>query len=346
MGIKGSCASDFRFLKGVFMIYDELYAVGSLHSRHTIWVFSDLQQAHFEDAKRCLDICMNDYVRMGCPAGMIWYLGDSTEGADLSALEKMTELQENAFGSLNIPLCYATGNHDYDYQEYCYRHQIPNPRMPFWEMVRNHEGWMTTKDCEETWFSTEVGNYTVYFFCDHVAGDNSWCSTHNRIRYGAECYPYGDEHFAGIRRHMEACPSPYLITAAHCAFPGGNRETELLGKIQPLPLKTRLHLYGHSHIGEYTCPKNRIFSQIQWVDWQDIPQVDVASFENIRGAYCHSVFLQIYEDDSLGLFFRNHDEGRFVSAFFPAMHSCEREGCYEQRRKLSWTPWDGTPRPE
>ena len=349
------------------MIYDELYELGRRHARRTIWVFSDLQQALYENTKKCLDLCMEDYYRLGKPADMIWYLGDSTEGANLEALDKMTALQEKAFGALNIPLCYATGNHDYDYNEYCYRRKqeylhslpldsasavppeelvLPKPRMPFYEMVQSHPGWFTTKDCEETWFKVPVDNYMVYFFCDHVAHDNSWCSTHNRNRYGAEKYPYGDDHFAAIRRDMEKCEKPHIITAAHCAFPGGNRDTELLAKIQPLPLKTRLHLYGHSHIGEYTCPKERIFSQIQWVDWQDIPQVDVASFENIRGAYCHSVLLQIYEDDTLGLFFRNHDEGRFMSAFFPAGRSYEQPGCYENRMKLSWAPWDGVPKPE
>ncbi len=328
------------------MLYDDLYEFGKTRARHTIWVFSDLQQKLYENAKKCLDICMEDYDLLHQPAEMLWYLGDSTEGGNLDALYRMTELQADAFDSLGVPLCYATGNHDYDYNEYCYRAGSQEVKMPFYEMVQNHPGWYTTKDSEETWFRVPVGNYGVYFFCDHVAHDNSWCSTHNRVRWGEDRYPYGDAHFAAIRQEMEKESLPHIITAAHCAFPGGNRDTELLGKIQPLPLKTRLHLYGHSHIGEYVCPKERIFSQIQWVDWQDIPQVDVASFENIRGSYCHSVLLQIYEDDSLGLFFRNHDEHRFMSAFFPAAVSYEAEGNYAQRKKLSWAPWDGVPKPE
>ena len=327
-------------------ITNDLYKTASKHARHVIWVFSDLQQAKFDNTKRCLDICMEDYALLGKPAEMIWYLGDSTEGANLAELERMTKLQEDAFSSLRIPLCYATGNHDYDYAEHCHREGQPSWLMPFYEMVQNHEGWFTTRRSEDTWFRISLGNYAVYFFCDHIARDNSWCSTHNRVRWGAESYPYSDDHFAAIRSEMEKCQKPYIITAAHCAFPGGNRDTELLGKIQPLPLNTRLHLYGHSHIGEYTCPKERIFSQIQWIDWQDIPQVDVASFENIRGSYCRSVILHIYEDDSLGLFFRNHDAHTVVSAFFPSMRSSEIPGNYERRRILSWTPWDGTPKPE
>ena len=154
-------------------------------------------------------------------------------------------------------------------------------------------------------------------------------STHNRISFGKEYYPYGDDHFAGIRKEIVNHLGP-VITAGHCAFPGGNRDTYLTGKIQPLPLNVRLHLYGHSHIGEYSCPQERAFCQISWIDWQDIPQIDVASFENYRGSFCRSVFLQIYEDDSLGVFFRNHDAHTFVSAFFPAKESAENEGDFER----------------
>ena len=321
-------------------IYDELYRMGKKRAKHEIWVFSDLQQKLYDNAVRCLTTCMNDYEQLDRPAEMIWYLGDSTESSDLPELIRMTDLQEKAFGDLNIPLCYATGNHDYDYPEFCHRQGMNTYTMPFYEMVQRHPGWHTTGDTEETWFRVDVGNYAVWFFCDHVAKDNSWCSTHNGYRYGKENYPYTDAHFAEIRQKMNACDKPHIITAAHCAFPGGNRETLLLGKIQPLPLNVRLHLYGHSHIGEYTCPKERIFSQIQWVDWQDIPQVNVSSFENIRGSFCRSVFLQIYEDDSLGLFFRNHDAGHFVQAYFPKMTSAEIPGNYEKKDELSIGWWE------
>ena len=319
-------------------IYNELYQQCKTHAKHTVWVFSDLQQAKFDDAKRCLDLCMSDYASMGKPAEMIWYLGDSTEGADLRELERMTAIQEDAFVSLGIPVAYATGNHDYDYAEACMRKGQTAYRLPFYEMIRSHSGWYTTKDAEDTWFTVDLGDWKTYFFADHVAKDNRWCSTHNRVRWGEEFYPYTEEHFAAIRKDMESCAKP-IITAAHCAFPGGNRDTHLLSFVQPLPMTVRLHLYGHSHIGEYTCPKERIFSQIQWVDWQDIPQIDVASFENIRGTYCRSVLLQIYEDDTLGVFFRNHDKGEFVSAFFPAKTSTEVPGNYDRRKELSWTPW-------
>lgn len=324
------------------MIYDELYELGKKRAKHVIWIMSDLQQKKYDNAKKCLDICMEDYELLGRPAEMIWYLGDATESADLPEVERMAQMQEDMFGALDVPLCYATGNHDYDYAEYCHKRGISEYRIPFFERVQAHPGWHTAADTEHTWFKVGLDGWMFYFFCDHAAKDNSWCSTHNGIRFGVENYPYTEEHFASIRRDMEACDKS-IITAAHCAFPGGNRDTKFLGMIQPLPLNVRAHFYGHSHIGEYMCPRERIFSQIQWVDWQDIPQIDVASFENIRGTYCRSVILQLYEDNTMGVFFRVHDTHSFSSAFFPAKTSMEKPGDYERREILAKPTWMVTP---
>ena len=74
-------------------VFGELYELGKKHAKHTVWVFSDLQQAKFENAKRCLDLCMEDYLGLGSPAEMLWYLGDSTEGANYEELLRMTKLQ-------------------------------------------------------------------------------------------------------------------------------------------------------------------------------------------------------------------------------------------------------------
>ncbi len=306
-------------------MYDELYEESKKHARQTAWVFSDLQQNLFENAKRCFDICMEDYDRLGRPAETMWYLGDSVEGSDLDQLAKMTEMQVKGFESLGIPLCYVTGNHDYDVISQSRKEGKIEMKIPFYEAVRAHEGWHTTGNCEDLYFRVPFGNYEVFFLSDHVARDGSWLVTHNYFRWGKENYPYGLSDYQAVSREMENC-GKRVITAAHCAFPGGNRDTYLMSRMQPLPLNVRLHLYGHSHIGEYFWPKERVFSQINWIDWQDIPQVDVASFENIRGSYCHSVILHVYEDDSLGLFFRNHDAHRFESAYFPPRDTFEKPG--------------------
>ena len=311
-------------------IYNELYEAGLKRAKNVAWVLSDLQQPTFHQAKHCLDICMEDYAQMGNPADMIWYLGDATQWADPTELKKMVAIQEQAFSALNIPLCFTMGNHDMDFMNNAINEGKKGPFWhPFRDMVAAHPGWVTAPSVEDSWFSVPFGNYRVFFFQDHCAEDGRWMSIHNHIFFGKEHYPYGDDHFAAIREEIARHNGP-VITAGHYAFPGGNRDTYLLSKIQPLPLNVRLHLYGHSHIGEYSCPKERVFSQINWVNWQDIPQVDVASFENYRGTYCRSVFLQVYEDDSLGIFFRNHDAHTFMSAFFPSKETAEKAGDYEK----------------
>lgn len=312
-------------------MYQQLYDLCKQKAKHIVWVFSDLQQSNLENARQCIDICMEDYHLLGCPAEQIWCLGDAVQGTDLAQLYEMTKLQENAFASLGIPLYYATGNHDYDYASFSAKQRGAAIELPFYEMVRSHSGWFTTPDMDQPYFTGSIGNFKT-FFCDHISPDNSWLSTHNSIRYGHEVYPYGQAYWDGVRSEIAAA-GDHVITAAHCAFPGGNRETEILGKIQPLPRNVRLHLYGHAHIGEYSWPKQDVFRRISWIDWQDIPQIDVASFENIRGSFCRSIILHIYEDNSLGIFFRNHDAHCFTEAYFPAKDTLETDTHHAE------TPW-------
>ena len=49
-------------------IADELYSVCAKKAKQVIWVFSDLQQKLYENAEKCLNICMEDYRSLGCPA--------------------------------------------------------------------------------------------------------------------------------------------------------------------------------------------------------------------------------------------------------------------------------------
>ena len=85
-----------------------------------------------------------------------------------------------------------------------------------------------------------------------------------------------------------------------------------------MPKTERIHFYGHSHIGDWVWGKKDAWRRICWVDWHDVPQIDVSSFENIRGHHCRSVLLHIYADGNMGVFFRNHDLHCFTEAYFPA----------------------------
>ena len=74
-------------------MYQQLYDLCKQKAKHTAWVFSDLQQSNLENARQCIDICMEDYHRLGCPAEQIWCLGDAVQGTDLAQLHEMTKLQ-------------------------------------------------------------------------------------------------------------------------------------------------------------------------------------------------------------------------------------------------------------
>ena len=244
----------------------------------------------------------------------IWYLGDAVEGGEADRLIAMCRLQEEAFASLRIPLCYATGNHDYDYSR---AHRDQAPWMPFYEMVRDHPGWKTTASCEDFYFRTQIGKYPVYFLCDHISQTNKWCVTHSRVAWGKEKYPYADDAAQALRAQMAAETEP-MITCGHYGFSGCNRDHELMDHLLPLPQTERIHFYGHSHIGDWAWGKKDVWRRICWVDWHDVPQIDVSSFENIRGHHCRSVLFHIYADGNMGVFFRNHDLHCFTEAYFPA----------------------------
>ncbi|MBR4234604.1 MAG: hypothetical protein IKR85_00895 [Clostridia bacterium] len=309
-------------------MFDFLYGESLKHAVHRVWILSDLQQSLPENTRRCLAAGISDFELLGRPAEQIWYLGDAVEGSEPERLVDMCELQEKAFAALDIPLCYATGNHDYDYSR---SHRDKPAWIPFYDMVRDHPGWKTTADCEEFYFRTQIGKYPVYFLCDHIARDNSWSVTHSRVRWGEDVYPYTDTDAQRLRAEMLSETEP-MMTCGHYGFSGCNRDHALMDRLLPLPATERIHFYGHSHIGDWVWGKKDTWRRICWVDWHDVPQIDVSSFENIRGEHCRSVLLHIYGDGGMGVFFRDHDRHRFTEAYFPAREN-EQEGWNDMRLK-------------
>lgn len=296
-------------------MYNYIYQESLKRAKHKIWILSDLQQANPDYARECLHISMADYENLGQPADMIWYLGDSVEGNNRDHLLKMCDMQEKAFTKTGLPLCYTLGNHDFDYCR-SEEHKAQPVFLPFYEMVKAHEGWHTTSHYTEPCFKVPVGDFMVYFFSDHIAEDKSWVVTHGKVHGDAARYPH-KETFQKIRREMEKEKCP-VITASHYSYQGGNRASEHLSKLLPLPANMKIHFYGHAHIGDYDWAKENAYRRIACVDWHDIPQINVSSFEHIRGQACRSVFLHIYEDHSFGIFFRNHDAQAFSECYFPA----------------------------
>ena len=173
-------------------IYDLLYHGSLSRAQYKVWILSDLQQGNPENTRRCLETGIADFEMLHCPAEQIWYLGDAVEGADRDRLLAMCDLQEKAFAALGLPLCYATGNHDYDYSR---QHRGLPAWMPFYEMVRDHPGWKTAATCTDFFFRTEIGPYPVYFFCDHILHRRR-CAGAAQV-YGAG--KRGDHHLRPLR---------------------------------------------------------------------------------------------------------------------------------------------------
>lgn len=301
-------------------IYNELYRSLKPHVTHCVWVLSDLQQSDPVNARKCMETAMTDYHLLGAPADRVWYLGDSIESSDLDHLQQMAKMQQEAFLSLNVPFTYVLGNHDFEYMR-----RFSEPVSPFYDLVKATPGWHTTKNLTDLYFTEKLGDFTVFFLSDHAAKDGSWCTGNGRIFGDASAYPYTQKDADALRKKIAAVPGP-VITASHYAFPGGNRtfDAEIIGKLLPLPANVRLHLHGHAHIGDYKWAKQDAFRRIANVDWHDIPQVDVSSLENIRSRFCRSILLHVYDNNTFGIFFRDHDHHRFTEAYFPAAENYPR----------------------
>ena len=321
-------------------ILEEMYRISAQRAAHTVWILSDLQQKDADKMQSCLDTSMEDYTEhLGCPAEAIWYLGDAVEGSDRDHLFRMTDRQEKAFGDLGVPLYYAAGNHDFDYSQ-----RYPEEGCePFLDMVRSHPGWHTIATTEQYYFRADVGEYAVFFLSDHMAQDRSWCVTHGALRWGdRQKYPYTLADADALRDEIGTCGKK-VITCSHYAFPGGNRQSALMGKLMPLPGNVCVHFYGHAHIGDIYWAGRDACRRICWVDYHDIPQINVSSFENVRGEMCRSVLLHIYGNGQMGIFWRTHDDHRFCEAYFPAEKHCpqrmEETTAYIERMRLEHPDW-------
>lgn len=238
-------------------------------------------------------------------------------------------MQEKKFEELGVPICYCLGNHDLQYAtSNCVNDD--SVFLPFYDIVKRHKNWHTIENFSQPYFKVPLGRYMVYFLSDHIAEDKSWYSIHGRIFDENNKYPH-IETYKKIKSEISREQGP-VILAAHYSFLGGNRPSKLFDNLLPLPQNVKIHFYGHAHIGDYDWAKENAYRRISWVDWHDIPQINVSSFEHIRGDKCRSIFLHIYEDDSFGIFFRNHDDGIFTECYFPSKNNYQNG--YNLRKEI------------
>jgi len=277
----------------------EDFKIPSGEPKNRVWVISDLQQSEPEKARKSLYTALDDFGALDLKCDKIWYLGDSVEGSNMVHLDEMTKMQEEAFLNLGVPLCYVMGNHDMD--------PLPNGgRVPFYDMVRSHSEFRCVASSEEYYYFDKIGDFDVLFISDHFAEDFSWCTHHGRVYGDLEKYPYTDADFKALAEKVRASGKK-TITVSHYAYPGGNRESAFMAKFMPLPENILIHFYGHAHIGDRDWAGKDAERKISWVDYTNIPQLDIASLECGRGNAIRSAFFEIY-DEYFFVKFRNHEK--------------------------------------
>ncbi|MCC5788938.1 MAG: metallophosphoesterase [Opitutales bacterium] len=279
--------------------------------QHRVWVCSDLQQWDPEIAKTNLEIIFADFHSLKAPCEQVWNLGDSTDGRHLENQRRTITLQAEAFESLEIPIYYTFGNHDFDLLKKS--PEEGSAMVPAWEILKPRPAWHLPEKLDDFYFEGELGGFKIYFMGDHACPWGKWIVTHGKIHGDESQYPHSSAAYQSLRSEWAESSDPILI-AGHYSFPGGNRPSPLLQNCLPLPDPVKAVFYGHAHLGEERLLQENNFRKIAYANYQSIPQFDIAAMENRKGTFLRSALVEIYEDQSVGVFFRNHEHRRWEEA--------------------------------
>lgn len=277
------------------------------------WIISDLQQAIPANSRHCLSTAVEDFRCLAMHCDKICYLGDAVEGGHLGFLQDMSAMQMELLGSTGIPIRYVLGNHDFDYF-LKNRQQLDRLVLPFYENIAKNPSWRSIERCDSFYYVEEMGDFLAVFLSDHGAHDGSWWAIHGGLDGDLSSYPYSEGDFERLRQLIAATPKP-VLTFSHYSFAGGNRPSDFLAQLLPLPSNVKLHFYGHAHIGDKLWAGKDAHRKIACVDDHGIPQINVSSLENVRGNAIRSVFLETYRDKSFGIYFRNHSKREWDGSF-------------------------------
>lgn len=288
---------DDSFLNAVF------HEAGK-KTKKRFWLISDLQQGNPANAERYFSAAVSDLKSLDPALDGVCYLGDAAEGIDLQKLKTMTDMQLSLLDSLNVPVYYSMGNHELDYYNYCRREGLP-PSIPFYETVRQKKNWHLIADQEDFYFSVEMEDFIMLFFSDHASKDGSWVATHQFLPPETEPYPHTKEKWQAVRDEFAKTQKP-VFTFSHCAYPGGNRPSQFLEQLLPLPENFRAHFYGHAHIGDHYWAGEHLYRQIACVEHQQQLQFDISSLDHLRGTTVRSAIFDYYGNGEYAVFFRDH----------------------------------------
>ncbi len=293
--------------------FSELFETSGRHALYRFWIFSDLQQEDPELAERYFRTALRDFRSLPVKPDGICYLGDASQGCDRTGIDIMIRMQLNELEKLGIPVYYVMGNHEFDYYHHCLR-TGQKPCVPFFDAIRGNPQWHTVSSMEDFYFTAEFPEFTMLFFSDHAAEDGSWSAIHQKKQTAT---PHTAEKWREVRNRIGNTGKP-VFTFSHYAFPGGNRPSEHLAQILPLPDSFRAHFYGHAHIGDGVWAGKDLYRQISGTDDSPAVQFDVSSLDHLRGTTVRSAFFDYYGDGMFGVFFRDHLNGCWENIYLSA----------------------------
>lgn len=291
---------------------DELFTISTARKKYRFWLISDLQQRNPAFAERYFRFAMDDYKLLNAKPDGVCYLGDAAEGIDLNDIRSMIDMQVSQLDALGIPIYYVMGNHEFDCYWKCLEEK-KHPFIPFYETVKNRPNWHVIPDQETFWFAEEKPEFTMLFFSDHASKDGFWGATHQFLPE-SEKYPHTKEVWQAVRDRFANTGKP-VFTFAHCAFPGGNRPSQYLEQLLPLPDNFRAHFHGHAHIGDAAWAGENLYRQIAAVNDHAALQFDISSLDHLRGTTVRSAFFDYYGNGAYGVFFRDHINHRWEQSF-------------------------------
>ena len=282
-------------------------------AKRRFWVFSDLQQRDPANARLCMETGVADFLSLGLPVDAVCYLGDSTEGEDLSHLRELAEMQVRTLARVDAPVWYVMGNHELDYHRHLRERGAVT--VPMRERILREPQWRTTPSVRDWLLVADFGDVALGLFSDHADPAGEWIAVHGGAQDASGRIPYPDPGAPERARAALAALDKPVFTMSHYAFPGGNRASDLMGLLRPLPKNVVAHFYGHCHVGDRQWGGDDCLRQISGVDGSALTQFDVASLENRRGNAVRSVVLEWYGGASFGVCFRNHTAKRWEKVF-------------------------------
>ncbi len=258
---------------------------------------------------KLLTAAVDDLLDLDLDLAATWCLGDALCGGEEAALEEVAAASIQQLARLDVPVCYVMGNHEMDLKR---RHNLD--RYPLYERARDHAQWHTMPTLSDFYFARRCFNTLVIFMGDHAAADGQWWTSHGRIEDDAEAYPHTPPQYRALRDRIAAHQGP-VLTVSHYAYPGGQRPSELMRRLLPLPGNVCLHMYGHAHIGDLVHNKEKPWQRDNPVENQALRQFNISALETRRSPGSHSAILEFGPQGPTRLRIRCHLERRWTETF-------------------------------